>query len=113
MPTMLEIPEVRMEVAGRWAAAETGLAQAVQVDQQAIRGLLAAFEPISMAQMDGAALLERSELKFLMPQNLLAPVLADQSDPYRVLVVNGQRLSRYRPSRALCAGRCHFGEGPD
>ena len=46
--------------------------------------------------MDGAALLERLELKFVMPQDLLASVLAELSDAYRVLVVNGQRLSRYR-----------------
>jgi hypothetical protein len=67
----------------------------VQNDQQVIRGLLAAFEPITLAQMDSAALLDRSELKFVMSQNLLAPVLAELSDAYRVLMVNGQRLSRY------------------
>ena len=58
--------------------------------------LLATFEPITLAQMAGVALLDRSELKYLLPQSLLPPVLAELSEAYRVLVVAGQPLSRYR-----------------
>lgn len=63
---------------------------------QALRRLLATFDPITLAQMDGAALLDRSELKYVLPQGLLLPVLAELRDTYRVLVVAGQPLSRYR-----------------
>jgi hypothetical protein len=83
-------------MAGLRMVAETGFAAAMPADQQVIRGLLAGFEPITLAQMDGVALLDRSELKFVIPQNLLAPVLAYLCASYRVLVVNGRRLSRYR-----------------
>jgi hypothetical protein len=96
MLTMLGAAESRVQTAGPWALANMGLAQTVHADQQGIRELLATFAPITLAQMSSAALLDRSELKFVMPQNLLVPVLAELSNAYRVLVVNGQPLSRYR-----------------
>lgn len=64
--------------------------------RQALAELLATFEPISLAQVAGAALLDRSEIKYLLPRSLLLPVLAELREAYRVLVVAGQPLSRYR-----------------
>ncbi len=62
----------------------------------ALTDLLATFEPITLAQLEGAALLDRSELKYLLPRRLLLPVLAELRPAYRVLVVAEQPLSRYR-----------------
>lgn len=64
--------------------------------QYTLHSLLATFEPITLAEMAGAALLDRSEMKFVLPQRLLVPVLAELRDAYRVLVVAGQPLSHYR-----------------
>lgn len=64
--------------------------------EQALRRMLAAFEPITLAQMERAALLDRSEIKYVLPRPVLLPVLAGLSDAYWVLVVAGQPLSRYR-----------------
>ena len=71
-------------------------AQPTATDLQTLPGVLATFQPITLAQMNGAALLDRSELKYVLPQRLLLPVLAELRAAYRVLVVAGQPLSRYR-----------------
>ncbi len=65
-------------------------------EQDSLFRLLAAFAPITLTEITGAALLDRSELKFVLPQDLLLPVLAELRDAYRVLVVAGQPLSHYR-----------------
>lgn len=64
--------------------------------EQMLRSQLAAFEPITLAQMARAALLDRSEIKYVLPQRLLLPALAQLRHAYRVLVVAGQPFSRYR-----------------
>lgn len=82
-----------------------------------IATLLATFEPITLAEMSGAALLDRSELKFVLPQNLLLPVLAELGESYRVLVVAGQPFSHYRTlyfdTDDLAMYRRHHAGAPD
>lgn len=67
------------------AAEDTGLA-----------ALLATYEPIGLAGLTGQALLNRSELKYVMPQAQLPGILRQVRDAYRILVVAGRRLSHYR-----------------
>ena len=97
--------------------AKAAFAQPMPADLQTLRGLLATFEPITLAQMSGAALLDRSELKYVLPQSLLAPVLAELRGAYRVLVVAGQPLSRYRTlyfdTDDLAMYRRHHAGAPD
>lgn len=62
----------------------------------ALMKLLATFEPITLAQMESAALLDRSEIKYLLSRRLLLPALAELREAYQVLVVAGRPLSRYR-----------------
>jgi hypothetical protein len=64
--------------------------------QPVLNELLATFEPITLAQMEDATLLDRSEIKYLLPQRLLLPTLAELREAYRVLIVAGQPLSHYR-----------------
>lgn len=83
----------------------------------ALHELLATFEPVTLAQMASASLLDRSEIKYLLPQRLLLPVLAELRSAYRVLVVTGQPLSRYRTlyfdTDDLALYRRHHAGAPD
>ncbi len=83
----------------------------------ALRELLTTFEPITLAQMANASLLDRSEIKYLLPQRLLLPVLAELRSAYRVLAVTGQPLSRYRTlyfdTDDLALYRRHHAGAPD
>lgn len=58
--------------------------------------LLSAFEPIALAEMEGVALLDRSEVKYVFAQGLLSAVLGELRTAYQVLVVAGQPYSHYR-----------------
>lgn len=58
--------------------------------------LLRTFDSITLADMAGVALLDRMELKYIMPQRLLTQVLSSLSANYRVLTVAGRRLAHYR-----------------
>ena len=84
--------------ASRGVYARAQLGQPAYADTQGLlRGVLTTFEPITLAQLPrDAALLDRSELKYVLPLSLLPAVLAELHDAYRVLVVAGLSLSRYR-----------------
>jgi hypothetical protein len=71
-------------------------AQQPEADLAGLGDLLAAFEPITLAQMNAATLLDRSEIKYVLPQRLLLPILAELSGAYCVLWAADQPLSRYR-----------------
>jgi hypothetical protein len=58
--------------------------------------LLRSFDPITLSEMADVALLDRMELKYIMPQRTLARVLSSLSADYRVLAIAGRRLSHYR-----------------
>ncbi|MBX3016072.1 MAG: polyphosphate polymerase domain-containing protein [Caldilineaceae bacterium] len=63
--------------------------------RHALSGPLATFPPITLAQMNSVALLNRVETKYLMPLPTLRMVLAELASSYRVLEVAQQRISRY------------------
>jgi hypothetical protein len=67
--------------------------------------------------MAGAALLDRSELKYVLPQSLLFAVLTELRDFYRVLIVAGQPFSHYRTlyfdTADLALYRRHHAGAPD
>jgi hypothetical protein len=99
MLTMMRSPDLWTAAvnAWPWVCVEAEPEQPAQPDLHTLRWLLDTFEPITLAQLDEAALLDRSEIKYVLPQSLLAPVLAELRDAYRVLIVGaGQPLSRYR-----------------
>lgn len=57
---------------------------------------LRAFRPISLAEMDGVALLDRIDTKFVFGAALMSALLDAMRDEYRVLEVNGKRGADYR-----------------
>lgn len=60
-----------------------------------VESALAAFEPITLAQMDGVRLLDRVDTKYAFEADELADLLASVADRYRVLDIDGMRQSPY------------------
>jgi hypothetical protein len=58
--------------------------------------LLARFEPISLARMNGVALLDRTDTKFVLDESQLARALTALRGQYRVLDIAGVRLNHYQ-----------------
>ena len=58
--------------------------------------LLDRFAPISLAEMDDVALLDRSDTKYVMNIWQFHRALATLADSYRVLEIEGTRLHHYR-----------------
>jgi len=58
--------------------------------------VLRRFEPINLAQMDHVALLDRIDTKYVLSMERLVGLLPALVENYRVLDINGIRLSRYQ-----------------
>lgn len=61
-----------------------------------IRRLMSRYNPITLAEMDEVALLDRTDTKYVVSIHQLYAVLAGLPGHYRVLEVDGTRLNRYR-----------------
>ena len=57
--------------------------------------LMQAYEPISLAEIDGVALLKRVDTKFVLHVNQLFEALSGLEEQYQVLQVQGKRISKY------------------
>jgi hypothetical protein len=57
--------------------------------------LIGEFEPITLREMDSVKLMNRTDTKFLFNIIHLPEILDEIKDQYRVLEVEGKRLSRY------------------
>jgi VTC domain len=57
--------------------------------------ILQRFAPISLDEMDGVSLMNRTDTKFMMHKNDLADILSKLPTAYRILEVNGERESKY------------------
>lgn len=57
---------------------------------------LADFDPISLTELNQVALLDRVEVKYVLPLSLLHELLPSVQPDYRALVVEGQQLNHYR-----------------
>jgi hypothetical protein len=60
-----------------------------------IKQVLAAFEPITLKEMDNVKLMDRTDTKFVFPASELEHILNDIRDHYRSLEVSGTRVSKY------------------
>jgi hypothetical protein len=69
----------------RWCAYQVGLEPLVET-----------FEPITLAEMRNTALLNRTDVKYVMSLNQLREALVGLQGDYRILSVGGQRFNRYR-----------------
>lgn len=53
------------------------------------------FTPISLSEMNGVSLMDRFDVKYLVPVHLLSAILRDALPYYRVLEIDGERLFSY------------------
>jgi hypothetical protein len=60
-----------------------------------VRDLLNGFEPITLAEMDGVKLMDRTDQKFIFHISKLPDLLRAVQQNYRALEVSGTRMSRY------------------
>ncbi len=58
--------------------------------------ILQRFAPINLDEMDGVKLMNRTDTKYAFNVNRFETVLSEILDNYRVLEVEGKRLSRYK-----------------
>lgn len=80
-------------------------------DAQKVKPVLPIFEPISLREMDGVALLNRTDTKFLLNFDDFITILPRLAASYRILQINQKRLSPYRnlyfDTRSLSLYRQH------
>lgn len=76
-------------------AAPAAQAPARSAAAGAIREAAGAFAPISLAEMDSVALLDRTDSKFVLAAADLAALLPRLLADYRVLEIDGRRAHRY------------------
>jgi len=67
-----------------------------KTDSLDLSNLLWEFSPINLKQMDTVALLNRVDTKFIIPIDKLANALPSLYSDYRILVIDGRRMSHYR-----------------
>ena len=79
-------------------AALWGLAVQVESGPDKIGRLLGAYEAISLGEMAGVALLNRTDTKYIMPLGVLIRVLEALPAKYRALEIDGRRLHTYQTS---------------
>ena len=61
-----------------------------------LSSILAQFEPTSLEEMEAVKLMDRTDTKFTFNVSQLELVLNEVNDDYKVLEVEGKRLSRYK-----------------
>lgn len=57
---------------------------------------LSSFHPITLAEMDSVKLMNRTDTKFVFERSLLPELMETLSKEYKVLNVNGNRISAYK-----------------
>jgi len=59
-------------------------------------GILDEYNPITLQEMDGVALMNRTDTKFIFHKTQLLEILKMVRSDYRILEVNGNRTSKYK-----------------
>jgi SPX domain protein involved in polyphosphate accumulation len=60
-----------------------------------LNGILDEFNPITLKEMDGVRLMDRTDTKYVFRLENLPVFLKEIMDDYKILDVNGNRISRY------------------
>ena len=63
---------------------------------ETVNSLIAHFEPVSLDEMDTVKLMDRTDMKFILPLDLLDRVMDELKDNYRILTIDGNRIFSYR-----------------
>lgn len=60
-----------------------------------INNILNEFSPINLDEMDSVKLMDRTDTKFVFRKSQLASILSQLQNCYRILDINGHKISRY------------------
>jgi len=60
-----------------------------------LKHIIDLFQPISLEEMDSVKLMDRTDKKFILTKNQLLKVLKEITPYYKILEVNGIRMSQY------------------
>lgn len=60
-----------------------------------INTILNEFAPITLDEMDSVKLMDRTDTKFVFKKNQLPSILSQLQNHYRILDINGHKISRY------------------
>jgi len=61
-----------------------------------VQEIISHYKPITLKEMDGVALMNRTDTKYLMSMSQLEDVLAEVAHHYRILDINGLRSNHYQ-----------------
>ena len=95
MATQTNFPITKATVRPAKRPAFWGMRTAETITEKTER-LLSAFDPISLAEMEDVALLNRTDTKFVMPVDSLLKALGRLPGFYRALEIEGRRLHHYQ-----------------
>jgi len=62
---------------------------------ESIKNILDQFAPITLSEMDSVKLMNRTDTKFIFTTNELPKLLEELKNDYRLLDINGNKISRY------------------
>jgi len=62
---------------------------------KSLDNVLTSFRSISLGEMDSVKLMNRTDTKFVFSSSLIPEILDDLSDKYRILEIEGKKLSYY------------------
>lgn len=60
-----------------------------------LNDILNEFAPITLDEMDSVKLMDRTDTKFVFKKSLLPSILSQLQNSYRILDINGHKISRY------------------
>jgi hypothetical protein len=66
------------------------------VNPETVTQLLGNIESISLKEMDSVTLMDRTDMKFMLPFRLLEPLLNEIGNHYRILTINDRRVFSYQ-----------------
>jgi hypothetical protein len=63
---------------------------------QTVRSLVSQFGPISLDEMDGVKLMDRIDMKFILPFEKFTGILPQLAENYKVLTIDGNQVFSYQ-----------------
>lgn len=66
------------------------------VNPETVSQYVGNIEPISLKEMDSVTLMDRTDMKFMLPFRLMEPILSEIGSHYRILTINDRKVFSYQ-----------------
>ncbi|MFT6896768.1 MAG: hypothetical protein ACJA13_001171 [Paraglaciecola sp.] len=90
-----QIIEQHSDCEKRWFDTDSAKYSNEKMHKEPLQAALAQFQSHQLADLDKANLMDRVDVKFMLPRAFLPALLAQLQSYYSVLEINNQRISRY------------------